>query len=76
MERNIPISEIRRMVEKGVRIEDKNSGAILCIYKESQGNYYTLVIDEEEGQVTVITAYESGPWQIEQYHKVKKNDRP
>ncbi len=73
-ERQLPFAEIRKMLEKGVRIEDKESGATICVYKSKKA-YYTLVIDEAPDQVAIITAYESGKWQIEQYHKVKKHER-
>ena len=65
-----------RMVENGIRLDDRESGAVLRIYKEKPNSYYTLVTDEKGGQATIITAYESSAWQIEQYHKVKKHERP
>lgn len=74
LERHIPIKTIEKMLKKAVRIADKESDAILCIYKESQHKYYTLVISEEADQITIITAYESGKWQIDQYQKVKKDE--
>ena len=72
LERKIPLKDIQNMLKKCVRIEDRESGATLCIYKESSAQYYTLVLDEMPDQTTIITAYESGKWQIEQYQKVKK----
>lgn len=75
LERKMSISDIERFLEKCVRISDKVSGAILCIYKQGSGKYYTLVIDEDDGQTTILTGYASAKWQIEQYHKVKKDGR-
>lgn len=75
LERNVPVNRIRQMVEKAVRIEDKVSGATLRIYKEATGNFYTVVTAEGDGQITVITCYESSVWQIEAYKKVKKDER-
>jgi hypothetical protein len=75
LERKMSIPNIRKFLEKGVRIPDKVSGAILCIYKQGQGRYYTLVVDEGDAQATIITGYSSANWQVEQYHKVKKDER-
>jgi len=75
LERGMSASLIRKIAEKGVRIEDRESGAMLRIYKEKTGKFYTLVTDEEKGQITVITCYESSAWQAEFCKKVKKNER-
>ncbi|MEW5996876.1 MAG: DUF4258 domain-containing protein [Candidatus Micrarchaeota archaeon] len=72
LERKMPIAEVRAIVEKGVRLEDKVSGATLCVYKQKADKYYTLVLEEEEDRIIIITGYESSRWQVEQYHKVKK----
>lgn len=74
LERNIPAARLGKMIEKGVRLEDKETGAVLRVYKEKHGKHYTLVVDEKEDQIAVITAYESSVWQIEQYRKVKKHE--
>jgi hypothetical protein len=75
LERNIPLKDIQKMLKKGVRLGDPETGQTLCIYKEKATQYYTLVLEEGSDQITIITAYLSGKWQIEQYLKVKKHER-
>lgn len=72
LEREIPLELIRKMLKRGVRLEDPDgSGKILCIYKESKRKHYTLVIDETPQQTTIITGYESSAWQVRYYQKNK-----
>ena len=72
LERKIPPNEIPVMLKKGARLGDPKTGEILCIYKAGTDQYYTLVIAEDTEQITIVTAYCSSNWQIEQYKKVKK----
>jgi len=72
LERKMAMAEVEDIIGKGVRLEDKVSGATLCVYKRKPDKYYTLVLEEEEDRVIIITGYESSRWQVEQYHKVKK----
>jgi hypothetical protein len=65
---------LKTCFKKGVKLEDKDTGASLCVYKEDKDRYYTLVIEETSNPITIITAYTPGKWQIKQYHKVKKYD--
>lgn len=75
LERKIPLKDIEKMLKKGVRVQDPETGQTLCVYKEKATQYYTLVVEEEPEQIIIITAYVSGKWQIEKYEKVKKDER-
>jgi len=75
LERRIPVGTVRNAVEKGVQIEDKASGAMLHVYKERAGKFYTVVAEEKGTVITIITCYESSWWQVGQYRLVKKNER-
>ena len=72
LERGIAIELIRKMLKKGIRVEDPDeSGKILCIYKENKRKHYTLVIDETPQQITIVTGFESSVWQARYYQKNK-----
>jgi len=75
LERHITDRTVGKAVEKGARLLDKESGATLCIYKEKTGKFYTVVIEEKDDQVEIITCYESSVWQAEYCRKVKKNGK-
>jgi hypothetical protein len=74
LERHITDRTVRNAVGRGARLQDKGSGATLCIYKEKRGKFYTVVIEEKDGQVEIITCYESSMWQAEYFRKVRKNE--
>ena len=74
LERHITDRTVRKAVEKGTRLLDKESGATLCIYKERTGKFYTVVIDEKGDQAEIITCYESSVWQAEYCRKVRRNE--
>jgi|GEM_PF-3048859 len=75
LERHITDKTVRKAVEKGARLLDKESGATLCIYKEKTGKFYTVVTEEKNNQVEIITCYESSLWQAEYCRKVKRDGR-
>jgi hypothetical protein len=74
LERRITLTDISTILKKGARLGDPKTGETLCIYKVETGQYHTLVIEEDPEQITIITAYCSSNWQIEQYKKVKKHE--
>ena len=75
LERGIPIRTIFAMLQKGIRIADRETGAVLYVYKQKGSKFHTLVADETDTQITIITSYESSIWQIANYKKVKKDGR-
>lgn len=75
LERKIPLRTIFAMLQKGVRMEDGETGAVLYVYKQKGNKFHTLVADETDAQITIITSYESSIWQIRNYKKVKKDGR-
>jgi len=75
LERHISDKTVGKVVERGARLLDKESGATLCIYKEKTGKFYTAVIAEKDDQVEIITCYESSAWQTEYCRKVKKDGK-
>jgi len=73
LQRKIPEEETVRMLKKGVHIGDPNSeGRMLCIYKEDEHKYYTIVYEEDKEKIAIITGFPSNQWDITQYKKVKK----
>ena len=73
LQRRIQASDIEKMLDKGVRLRDPESNAVLCIYRDKE-RFLTIVFDEDEEKIAVITAYDSSKWQIEQFERVKKNE--
>jgi hypothetical protein len=74
LERKISLADISTILKRGARLGDPKTGETLCIYKVGTDQYYTLVIEEDSEQITIITAYCSSNWQVEQYQKVKKHE--
>ena len=75
--RNIPLGEIRRFLRKGFVTDDPaGGGRKLCIYKECAGKYYTVVFQEFENDVFIITGWQSREWEIKAFEEGKRNAVP
>jgi hypothetical protein len=60
MERNFPISELRRMVFGGRWCQHIRENKRTCVYRDKDaGCYWTIIIAPTKGRIFIITVYKS-----------------
>jgi len=70
-QRRVPAKVLAKGLEKGVKIPDKEPNRMLCIYKAGEGEYYTMVVEEQEDRFSIVTAYVSSEWEKKTYERLK-----
>ena len=73
----MPMAEIRRFLRKGAIIEDPaEPERKLCIYREPDGEFYTVVFQEFREDTVIVTGWPSKEWEKNAFERVKRNEVP
>ncbi|MBU1120906.1 hypothetical protein KJ660_03420, partial [Candidatus Micrarchaeota archaeon] len=72
LQRGIPKNSIREILARGIVIPDpKNIQRKICIYKNADHRYYSIVFEEVGEVIFIVTGYNSDNLEIKYYNKVK-----
>lgn len=72
LQRRIPKNIIREILTKGIIIDGpKKTQRKICIYKNADQRYYSIVFEEAGEAIFIVTGYNSNSLEIKYYNKVK-----
>lgn len=70
IERNITHNEVKKTIERGVKIDEHERIRAICEVK--QGRFITVWYSEKRKYYVIISAFESGMTDIELYRRLKR----